>query len=132
MKILRTIVVVAIAAILSGLAFAAFSYRHAYYTLRSTFTKFEAQCQTERTRLSQRSSLWHAKVVRVDIPGNQLTVTLGQQILAGAENVAFTMRVTETTLFVRQSLIASNGAYVGFSETASGSLSDLTPGMRIA
>jgi len=130
MKLRKVVTTVAIAASIVGLAFAAFSYRHAYYALQSRFTKFEVQYQTERALFSQRSSLWHAKVV--DIPGNQLTITLEQQILAGAENVSFTMKVNETTLFVRQSLVASEGAYVGFSETAAGSLSDLAPGMHIA
>ncbi|TSC60966.1 MAG: hypothetical protein Athens041674_919 [Parcubacteria group bacterium Athens0416_74] len=132
MKILRITGVIAIAAILSGLAFTTFSYRYAYKTLQSSYTKLMAQYETERNRLSQRSTLWHAEVVSVDVPRNQLTIILRNQILAGQENATLTLEVSEATLFVRQSLTSSNGVYVGFSETASGSLSDLSPGMLIA
>ncbi len=132
MKILNIAGVVVIAASLSGLAFATFSYRYAYDTLQSTYAKLVAQYETERSLLSQRSTLWHAEVVGVDVPKNQLTIILRNQILAGQENVTLTIDVSEVTLFIRQSLISSDGVYVGFSETASGSLADLSPGMLIA
>ncbi len=132
MTTLKIILAAVVAALICGLAYAAFTYRQAYYGLRLKFARFEQQYSNERTKLAQRSSLWHGRVESIDTQKGEFTMSMGGQTLAGEVDVVLPITVTVGTLFVRQQLVSENGVYVGFSETVTGSLADLAPGMLIA
>lgn len=132
MKFLKLGLVFLVAALVAALAFAAFTYRHAYYALRTNFSQFEKKYSAERSALSQRSALWHGEIVDVDAERREFTLALNSQILAGYEDVRLVITTVDSTLFVRQRLVVDDGAYVGFSETVEGSINDLAPGMLVA
>lgn len=131
MMYLRIFLAVVISAMVSGLAFSTFMYSRAYVSVRSKFADVERQYQAERDALDQRSSLWHGTLVAIDTEKREIVVALSDQVFAGRESVQLVIQVDEQTLFVRQSLVMEEGVYVGFGESAAGSLSDLLPGMRI-
>jgi hypothetical protein len=118
-------------AVVVGVGFSAFSYRHAYNKLQDKFARFERQYQDERAMLSERASLSYGIVASVDARGLSFTVALPGQTFLSDETVFLPVEVRDSTVFVQQSLLRESDAYVGFSEAVKGDISSLVPGMRV-
>lgn len=84
-----------------------------------------------RQQLFHRSSLWYGTVVSVS-SGNHVVVDFADRFLTEEKTIRMQVAVLPDTRVARQTLVARDGVYVGYTTQGNISLSDIRGGERVA
>lgn len=88
---------------------------------------------TENTELTKdRASLWYGTVVSVSEDSDSLIINFEDRFVASPDTVVMQVAVRADTNIVKQSLLASNNVYIGFTEKENIPLSAIQPGNRVS
>lgn len=116
-----------------GIAFMAEHYlRISLESDRLVLTNKLRSTLEEQQRDADRNWMWYGTVLSVSIEDGALTIDFKDKFVASGAAVTMRVLVTPSTKLAKQTLLASDGLYVGFSEEEHIDLTDIRRGDRIS